>query len=519
MEKRDNKIRNAAIAITSITLLYRVMGFLKNTVLAYYYGTSPVVDAYVMVFSIGGILFGWMSGFTGNFTPNYKYIWAKNGKDAADSYTLNLLNWLLVITFFVFILFELFSGQIVHFMAPGYKGDTYRLTLHFWKIYCITIFLSVLYRIFKEYLICNERFIQAHVPDLVVSISIIIAVFLSTIIGREFLIWGFVIAISVQFLLEYLFSRKLLIGIKRNILKFDNSIKQTFVTALPVILAEMVSELNSFVDKMFASNLPSGSVAILDYANLLKAVIYDTGVIALGTILFPKLAEIWSMDRKEEFKEQLIHSLNLMTVLFLPISFGVFAIGDMAVKVIFERGEFSTKATAMTSMAWKMYSIGLLALVFIFVLNKAYLAMRKTRTVFIVNILTGVSNVILDYLLIQQMGYKGLALATSIATIIGAITYAICISVELDKFCFKDVFSVFVRTFVSSFIMFLCLKFVRFIFSTVGLLNLSTISTIISFVLLVFVGGIVYFLVSSLLRVRELDFYVRMLSSLVKARK
>ena len=73
MEKRDNKIRNAAIAITSITLLYRAMGFLKNTVLAYYYGTSPVVDAYVMVFSIGGILFGWMSGFTGNFTPNYKW--------------------------------------------------------------------------------------------------------------------------------------------------------------------------------------------------------------------------------------------------------------------------------------------------------------------------------------------------------------------------------------------------------------------------------------------------------------
>ena len=336
--------------------------------------------------------------------------------------------------------------------------------------------MSVLYRIFKEYLICNERFIQAHVPDLVVSISIIIAVFLSTLVGREFLIWGFVLAISVQFLLEYLFSRKLLIGIKRTVLKFDDSIKQTFVTALPVILAEMISELNSFVDKMFASNLPSGSVAILDYANLLKAVIYDTGVIALGTILFPKLAEIWSMDRKEEFKEQLIHSLNLMTVLFLPISFGVFAIGDMAVKVIFERGEFSTEATAMTSMAWKMYAIGLLALVFIFVLNKAYLAMRKTRTVFMVNILTGVSNVILDYLLIQQMGYKGLALATSIATIIGAITYAICISVELDKFCFKDVFSVFVRTFVSSFIMFLCLKFIRFIFSTVGLLNFKQCS-------------------------------------------
>ena len=196
-------------------------------------------------------------------------------------------------------------------MAPGYKGDTYSLTLHFWKIYCITIFLSVLYRIFKEYLICNERFIQAHVPDLVVSISIIIAVFLSTLVGREFLIWGFVLAISVQFLLEYLFSRKLLIGIKRTVLKFDDSIKQTFITALPVILAEMISELNSFVDKMFASNLPSGSVAILDYANLLKAVIYDTGVIALGTILFPKLAEIWSMDRKEEFKEQHLACLLL----------------------------------------------------------------------------------------------------------------------------------------------------------------------------------------------------------------
>ena len=63
MGKSDNHIRNAAIAIMSITLFYRVMGFVKNTILAYYFGTSPVVDAYVMVFSIGGILFGWMSGF------------------------------------------------------------------------------------------------------------------------------------------------------------------------------------------------------------------------------------------------------------------------------------------------------------------------------------------------------------------------------------------------------------------------------------------------------------------------
>lgn len=515
MGKSDNHIRNAAIAIMSITLFYRVMGFVKNTILAYYFGTSPVVDAYVMVFSIGGILFGWMSGFTGNFTPHYKYIWSQKGKAEANSYTIKLLNWLLLITFFVFIIFELFSSRIIHFMAPGYKGVTYDLTLHFWKIYCITIFLSVLYRIYKEYLICNELFIRAHLPDIFVSLSIIIFIYLSTLIGQEFLIWGFVLAMSIQCLMEYGFSKKLLTGVKKYTLEFDENIKQTFVTALPVILAEMISELNSFVDKMFASKLTSGTVAILEYSNLLKMVIYDTGVIALGTILFPKLAETWSLEQKEEFKSQIIHALNLMTVMFLPITFGIFAIGDLVVKIIFERGEFSFKATIMTAIAWKMYSIGLLGMVFMFVLNKAYLSMRKTKTVFMVNTLTGVLNVILDFVLIGKMGYIGLALATSVASIIGAITYTLFISIDLDDFHIKEIFSVLICTFVSSLFMFLCIIGVRSFFTAIGLLNCGTIGTIISLIVLILFGGLSYFGGAKLLNIQELDYYVKAITSII----
>ena len=150
-----------------------------------------------------------------------------------------------------------------------------------------------------------------------------------------------------------------------------------------------------------------------------------------------------------------------------------------------------------------------------FVLNKAYLAMRKTKTVFMVNTLTGVLNVILDFVLIGKMGYIGLALATSVASIIGAITYTLFISIDLDDFHIKEIFSVLICTFVSSLFMFLCIIGVRSFFTAIGLLNCGTIGTIISLIVLILFGGLSYFGGAKLLNIQELDYYVKAITSII----
>ena len=94
----NDKIKKSAFVITGITLLCKIIGFFKNILLAKYWGTGAVVDAYVMVFAVGNIVFGWVGGFTGNFTPEYKRLIITTDKKKADEFADNLKNWLILIT-------------------------------------------------------------------------------------------------------------------------------------------------------------------------------------------------------------------------------------------------------------------------------------------------------------------------------------------------------------------------------------------------------------------------------------
>ena len=122
---RITKIGKTALTLTFISFMCKIVGFFKNSLLAYYFGTDVVVDAYVMVFSIGNIIFGWMGGFTGNLIPIYKTIYVKQGKNSADRFFLNLSSWLYIITISFMVIFFLMGDKIVSFIAYGFDNLTF----------------------------------------------------------------------------------------------------------------------------------------------------------------------------------------------------------------------------------------------------------------------------------------------------------------------------------------------------------------------------------------------------------
>lgn len=493
-------LKKAALVITIITLLCKVVGFFKNTALAYFFGTSPVVDAYVMVFSIGNIVFGWMGAFTGNFTPSYKYVVSKEGEECANDYAVNMKNWLIIIILFFSILFEVFAPQIVHLVAIGFHSETYELTLHFWRIYCISFFFSTIHRLYKEYLNCQERFIYAQAPDMLTSALTLAGIVVSAYAGQELLIWGYIVALIVEYFITMRLARKC--GFKNYlVLKLDNNILAAIKTVFPVFLADAMTEINVFVDKMFASMLPSGSLSVLEYANILKNIVFDTGLSAIGIIIFPKLSKEWSEGNVEEFNNHLLRGLCLVTVLFIPLIAGLLSVGDYVVAIVFERGAFGPAATEMTYSALAMYAIGLMAMVYRNILNKGFLAMRKTKAVFFVSVINIVVNIIMNALLINVLGYKGLALATSIAAICVSAAYFTAYRRALAMPCINHLYGVFVKSVGAASIMCCIIVLLRqAVFHNVW--------PIVSFCLLTAIGAAVYFVFMRLLRVEEINFFL-----------
>ncbi|MBO6244601.1 MAG: hypothetical protein J6O41_08620, partial [Clostridia bacterium] len=181
---------NIVVVITLITMLCKIFGFFKNSVLAYYYGTSYVIDAYVMTFSIGTITSSWIAGLIGNFTPKFKEIEANSGRKEALIFSGQVFRFVLFLVVLLIVLLEIFSPIIVRLIAPGFEYDSYSLTVAFFRIYCISIFFYAIFRFSQEFLNCNQNHLAAVAPDLLMSSFCIIAIVVSSILGNYILIMG-----------------------------------------------------------------------------------------------------------------------------------------------------------------------------------------------------------------------------------------------------------------------------------------------------------------------------------------
>ena len=511
----NDKIKKSAFVITGITLLCKIIGFFKNILLAKYWGTGAVVDAYVMVFAVGNIVFGWVGGFTGNFTPEYKRLIITTDKKKADGFADNLKNWLILITLLFVILFEIFAEPIIHIIAPGYKGEVYRLTVYFWKIYAISFFALVLYRLYKEYVNCNEKYEQAILPDLLMSSVSIIAIIISAYTQKEVLIWGYIMAIILEAVIEKWLAYRL--GLRgRFILKFDDSIKTILLAVLPMFLSDTLVELNSFVDKIFASNLDAGTMAILEYANTIKNIAYETGVIAIVTIIYPKMSELWAKKKQDLFVNSIVQNIRFMSFVFIPITFGLIAVGKYLVAFIYQRGAFTESTTILTTNVLIMYSLGLLSMVVRLIINKVFCAMQQTRYVLFTSFINVIVNIAFNCILVKYFGMFGLAFSTSIAAVVSTLIAMLIIIKKFDVKIGKHIVEI-TKMICSGVIMLLIIIAMRR--SWLDGVNLGIFTFFVQLVVGTMVGAFSYLILAYIFRIEEFIVLVENIKMRLKKRR
>lgn len=429
--------KKIAIAITLITLICKMLGFLKNSVLAYYFGTSAVVDAYVMCFSIGTITSGWIAGLIGNFTPKYKEIEIHKGHDKTLVFSSRVMNMILTLVLLLIGLLELMAPVIVRLAAPGFDDLAYSYTVHFFRMYCISIFFYAIFRFSQEYLNCNQKHLTAIIPDMLMSSICVVGIIISSKIGADFLILGYIVAILLQSIITYLCSQKM--GFKMRVVKpWDDDVKSLLVMAVPIFLSDTLSNINNFIDKIFASNLGSGIVSALDYANTMKEFAYQAGTIAITTMIFPVLSKLWANGNKTEFESKLVQGLNYFTFIYIPVIYGIVFTGDIIISVVFQRGEFTGEATIITTNAFIIYSISLIAMVYRCVFLKAFYAMQKTIYILIVSFSNVVLNIILNVILVRRFGYLGLTAATTLAALICIPLYFLLFKKAVNDVNYKE---------------------------------------------------------------------------------
>lgn len=497
-------IKTTAIIITIISLGSKLIGFAREIVLAYFYGTSYVVDAYLMAIAIPGIVFGWIVSLSVSYTPIYTEVRVKSGEDNAKRFNNNIISIAITIAIICAFIGVLFNNQIVSLAAPGFEGEVYNLTNRFLKVTVFSISINVFVQILISYLNCHNKFIASNISTLIISSTQLLVIYISSKLGKEILIYGTILSYIAQLSLLLFFSYKNGYVYKYE-LKITPEIKQAFSILVPIFISSMTIQINSFVNKAFASNLAEGSISALNYSGVIRYFIFYIFTVALTTMIYPMLSSSMAKNDINTIKRLVSKAITIIIILFIPISVGAIILSEPAIFFVYQRGEFSSQSTLMTSAALQMYSIGLAAVALRDVITKVFYSMKETKAIMYISFLTVFACIIFSTILIKPLEHAGLALAASLSDIITLPLFFYFLRIRLGNLGLKDSLTILIKSCISSVVMGLLVYF------TFNYLNSSfepgKIITLLSIAASAAAGASIYFVLMLLMKVEEMNYF------------
>lgn len=407
-----------AIFMAVLTLVSKLLGFLREMVIAGFFGAGFIVDSYVMAQSIPNILFaGIFVSIATAYMPLFSEKVENEGLKASNRFTTQIINLLLLMTIISACIGVIFSKQLVALLASGFKGQTADLTAYFLRVTLFYAVFSSITGIFESYLQYKNKFLSPIIIGYVQNIIVILGIVLAAITSYYYLAYGMLFAYIVRATLLYIQAKRK--GFNYNIGLNNNSkddIKKLITLAVPVFIGSSINQINLFVDKTLASSLIEGSISALNYASLLNSMAMAMTASILATIIYPKLSKANSLNDYLRYSQVLSIGLNIILIVTLPFSLGAILYNQQIVQIIYERGAFDITATMMTGSAYLFYSVGLVFLSLNELLLRAYYSKHDMKTPMIFAGICVIINIVLSILLVKVMAHNGLALATSIAT-------------------------------------------------------------------------------------------------------
>ena len=508
-----SNVKKTAIIITIIALGSKFLGFTREIILAYFYGTSYVVDSYLMAMAIPGIIFGWITTLSVSYTPIYTDVRVKLGEDKSVRFTNNIISISITIALVCAMLGVIFSNQLVSFTAPGFKGEVYYLTGRFVKVSVFSIVFTVFAQILISYLNCDGKFILSNVSTLVISSTQLIVIYLSSKFGNQVLIYGTVLSNIVQLLVLYLFSLRNGYRFQYEF-KITPEIKQAFVIVLPIFLGSMISQINGFVNKMFASGLVEGSISALNYSFIIRSFIFSIFTVALTTMIYPMLSKSVAENDIATVKRLFSNSLNIVIILFIPITVGAILLSKPAIFFVYQRGLFGSESTEMTTISLQMYFLGLTAVALRDVLTKVFYSMQDTKSTMYVSIATVALCILFSTIFVGPMQHAGLAFATSLAEILTLPLFFLFLRKKLGNLGLKNSLSIIIKSCISSAAMGVVVYFIYEHAS--AFFGTGRLDTLLSMIISAGLGAIIYFIMMISMKVKEMNFFIDIIKSVVK---
>jgi putative peptidoglycan lipid II flippase len=420
----ERGIASSAGIVAAGTFVSRILGFVRDMVLAKFFGASPAADAFYVAFRIPNLLRELFAegSMSAAFIPVFTEYLTKKTKPEAKELGRAAFTVLFLILSMVVSIGILFSPQIVAVIAPGFLRDPhqFQLTTELTRIMFPFLLFISLAALAMGVLNSTRHFAPpAFSSGIFNVVSILLLLGFTPLFPEPVYAAATGVALGglAQFLIQLpaLYQEGFPLSFRRPIRPLHPGVVQMGKLLLPTTLGLSVMQINILVNTLLASYLPTGSVSYLYYG--LRLIHFPLGIfaVALATALLPTLSTHAAKGDHPALRRSFSFGLRLVFFIMFPAMLGLILFRIPIVHLLFEHGAFDHLATLGTADAVLFYSLGLWAFAGVRIVVPVFYSLQDTKTPVKIGILSVVINLLLNLLLILPMKHRGLALATSLS--------------------------------------------------------------------------------------------------------
>tara|TARA_B100000963_G_scaffold253868_1_gene222440 strand:+ start:16 stop:1545 length:1530 start_codon:yes stop_codon:yes gene_type:complete len=426
------------------TIISRLLGYLRDILIAIFLGTGLLADAFFVAFRIPNTfrrLFA-EGTFNAAFVPSYTSELIR-GKEKSQKFANEIFNLLFIGLFILVLIIEIFMPIFVSLIAPGFvhesekinlATDLTRITFPFLLFVCLSSFFGAI-------LNSHNKFAVASAAPIILNILLIIVLCFAKSLGDNlvyYLSYSVSIAGFLQMLFLYRFVKKYYsIKIKFN-LKLNKKIRFFFKKLLPSIFSSGVTQINILVGTIIAS-FQASAVSYLYYADRVYQINLAIAGIAIGVVILPQLSKYVHLKKKENIIAIQNKALELSMFLSLPAAVALFIGSEEIISALFGYGSFSEVAVNNSSRALYYFGFGLPAFALIKVFSSFFFANNNTKTPFYISLISVILNIAISVYFFKDIGFIIIPIATTISSWFNAIVLFIFLKTK-NLFNFNRIF-------------------------------------------------------------------------------
>ena len=469
-ENKSPSVLKAAWIIAVVTIVSKLIGFVRDIIIANYYGAAMVSDAYYYAYQIPSLSLILLGGVGGPFHSATVAIFSKlipNLQEKPSEYVNKLYSTFMTATIIFFLALSaimfIFPRQIMGLIISGGSPDMINLAATHLKIMTPLLVIGGIVGIYYGMLIIYRQFMLPNLSPIIMSLAIIGVVIAAPSDQKGYaLAWATTIGAILQLIIQYPNIRKLGYKLKPNFAFTNNpEFKEICELLFPAVLSSTVGQIHIYVDMFFTSSISEGAWTAIGYAN--RVFQFPVGILVTAFLvpLFPIFAKLVADKDYNGIKNYFNKGVGVLFFGAIPIIIGILVVGMDAVRLVFERGLFDEKATFMVTEALWFLSVSIIPYVFRDSITRVYYSFNDSKTPFVVAFSSIVLKLVLNYVLISKMhfGIGGITLSTSLVTLFNACVLGMFITKKMDmdyKSLFINLLKMVVAGVITGGICYLC---------------------------------------------------------------